>query len=124
MNFLKTVNNWQSLGLQLGLLYPTLEKIETDNRGKVEQCKIAMIAAWLNQQDNVLQVGVPTWSVLQTALTKIGENVLSATISKKRGVLSVESSRAVWKSVRLASLKCPIILFVVLLLLIFLFYFI
>ena len=67
------VNDWQSLGLQLGLLYPTLEKIETDNHGKVEQCKTKMIAAWLKRQDNVLKIGVPSWSVLKKALRKIGE---------------------------------------------------
>ena len=71
---LKRVNDWQSLGLQLGLLYPTLEQIETDNRGKVEQCKTKMIAAWLKRQDNVLKVGVPSRSVLKAALRKIGEN--------------------------------------------------
>ena len=77
LNALKRVNDWQSLGLQLGLLYPTLTKIETDNRGIVDQCKKAMIAAWLKQHDNVLQVGVPSWSVLRAALRKIGENVVA-----------------------------------------------
>ena len=72
-NTLKKVNDWQSLGLQLGLLYPTLEKIETDNNRQVEQCKTKMIAAWLKRQDNVLKVGVPSWSVLKAALRKIGE---------------------------------------------------
>ena len=78
---LKEVNDWQSLGLELGLLYTTLERIETDNR-EVAQCKTKMIAAWLRQQDNVLQVGVPSWSVLQTALKKIGEvNVASQIVT-------------------------------------------
>ena len=70
---LKRVNDWQSLGLQLGLLYHTLEQIETDNHGIVEQCKTKMIAAWLKRQDNVLEVGVPSWSVLKAALREIGE---------------------------------------------------
>ena len=70
---LKDVNDWQSLGLQLGLLYPTLEKIERDNNREVEQCKTKMIAAWLKQQDNVTRFGAPSWLVLQTALRKIGE---------------------------------------------------
>ena len=74
MDTLERVSGWLSLGLRLGLLHPTLKKIETDNHGKVEQCKTEMIAAWINRQDNVLQVGVPSWSVLQTALRKIGEN--------------------------------------------------
>ena len=72
-NALKIVNDWQSLGLQLGLLYPTLEQIETDNK-EVVQCKRKMIAAWLRQQDNVLKVGVPSWSVLRTALREIDMN--------------------------------------------------
>ena len=76
-NALKRVNDWQSLGLQLGLLYPTLEQIEIDNNGKVEQCKTKMLAAWLKRQDSVLKVGVPSWSVLQTALREIGENELA-----------------------------------------------
>ena len=33
-----------------------------------------MIAAWLKQQDNVSKIGVPSWSVLQTALRNIEEN--------------------------------------------------
>ena len=32
-----------------------------------------MIAAWLKRQDNVLEVGVPSWSVLKAALREIGE---------------------------------------------------
>ena len=78
-NALKRINDWQSLGLQLGLFYPTLEQIETDNHNKVEQCKTKMLVAWLKRQDNVLKVGVPSWSVLQTALRKIGENEIVVT---------------------------------------------
>ena len=79
---LKNVNDWHSLGLQLGLLYPTLEKIENDNRGLVERCKTKMIAAWLKQEDNVTQTGVPSWSMLQTALRRIGEiNVASQIVT-------------------------------------------
>ena len=76
-NALKRINDWQSLGLQLGLFYPTLEQIETDNNKEVVRCKTKMIAAWLKRQDNVLQVGVPSWSVLQTALREIGENEIA-----------------------------------------------
>ena len=75
-NILEKVNDWQSLGLQLGLLYPTLEQIEIDNRSQVEQCKTKMIAAWLKRKDNVLQVGAPSWSVLKAALKRIGENAV------------------------------------------------
>ena len=73
---LKDVIDWQSLGLELGVLYSTLKKIEKDYR-KVDACMMEMLAAWLQQQDEVNQVGVPSWSVLQTALRKIGENELA-----------------------------------------------
>ena len=78
---LKNLVDWQSLGLKLGLFYPTLEKIETDHPGKVEQCKTKMLAAWLRQQDNVRQHGSPSWSVLQAALRSMGENDIASEIS-------------------------------------------
>ena len=70
---LKNLNDWQSLGLALGLLYPTLERIEEEQRGAIEKCKTKMIAAWLQQQDNVCKNGDPSWVVLRTALSRIGE---------------------------------------------------
>ena len=36
-----------------------------------------MISAWLQQQDNVSQKGVPSWNVLRAALKKIGENEMA-----------------------------------------------
>ena len=79
--FLKNVVDWQSLGLELGLLYPTLEQIEEEQRGVIIKCKTKMLAAWLQQQDNVSQNGVPSWSVLRTALRSIGENELASSSS-------------------------------------------
>ena len=75
--FLKNLIDWQSLGLALGLVYPTLEKIAEDKNGHIEQRKMEMLAAWLKQKDNVRQKGVPSWSVLQTALRRMGENELA-----------------------------------------------
>ena len=66
--------NWKQLGLQLGLLYSSLEKIDVEQRGKVDSCKIAMLSAWLQQQDNVTSKGVPSWSVLRTAMKRMGEH--------------------------------------------------
>ena len=78
---LKCVNDWQSLGLELGLLEPTLEAIETDYHGKVGLCKQKMIASWLKQKDNVLEVGSPSWSVLKAALKEMGENEVADHLS-------------------------------------------
>ena len=79
--FLRNVNNWQSLGLELGLLHPTLKRIEKEQRGLIEECKTEMLVAWLQQQDNVAVTGVPCCAVLKAALEKIGENQLASEIN-------------------------------------------
>ena len=77
--FLKNHVDWQSLGLELGLLYPTLEKIEREQRGMIDQCKIKVLAAWLLQQDNA---DIPCWRTLKTALENIGEKELASEIGE------------------------------------------
>ena len=84
---LKNLNDWQSLGLALGLLYPTLKKIDDDQRGKTDKCVMEMIAAWLEKKDNVANKGVPSWLVLQAALRKIDENELADKITSPDGEL-------------------------------------
>ena len=76
--FLKSVVAWKRLGLRLGLLYPTLQKIEKEQHERVDDCMMEMLAAWLQQQDKVSQNGVPSWSVLRTALEEIGERQLAS----------------------------------------------
>ena len=72
------VTDWKKLGLALGLHYqPTLTDIETYRRCKPDDCKMDMLSAWLQQQDNVSQKGVPSWSVLRAALRRMGENELA-----------------------------------------------
>ena len=73
-----SVSDWKRLGLTLGLLSkPTISDIETYRRDKPEDCRIDMLMAWLEQQDNVSQRGVPSWSVLRAALQRIGEHELA-----------------------------------------------
>ena len=79
--FLKNVNNWQDLGLQLGLLQPTLKRIDKEQRGLINECKREMLEAWLQQQDNVAVIGVPCCDVLKEALEKIGEKQLASEIN-------------------------------------------
>ena len=81
--FLKNVVDWQSLGLELGLLYPTLKRIKKEQHGDISDCMMEMLAAWLQQQDNVSRKGVPSWSVLRTALEEIGEHHLASEHSQK-----------------------------------------
>ena len=78
--FVKQVVNWKDLGLALGLAYSTLQKIERGQCGGVDDCMREMLAAWLQQQDNVTRKGTPSWTVLRTALRKIGENQLAGSM--------------------------------------------
>ena len=80
---LKDLVDWQSLGLQLGLFYPTLDKIETEQHRVIEMCKTKMLVAWFKLQDKVREKGAPSWSVLQRALQAIGENELANQITSK-----------------------------------------
>ena len=81
LDVIRDLNDWKDLGLQLGLLYSTLNDIENHRRGKPSECRIDMLSAWLQQRDNVLQKGVPSWSVLRAALQKIEEHETADRIS-------------------------------------------
>ena len=63
------------LGLKLGIQYPTLKKIKEDQRGcGIEACKMEMLAAWLQGDDNAEE---QTWSTLVDALRSMDQNVLA-----------------------------------------------
>ena len=67
-----SVVNWHSLGLELpGLESDQLDKIEKDNRGRVDDCLKAMVSEWLDTD-------VATWRGLVQALT--------SPLVKKRGL--------------------------------------
>ena len=78
--FLKRLVEWQSLGLALGLLHPTLKKFENDYHNNTDRCKTEMLAAWLQKQDGVPLRGVPSWLVLRAALQEIEQNELADSI--------------------------------------------
>ena len=66
------------LGLKLGLLYPTLEKIESD-LNRVVKCKREMLAAWLRGEDNSKD---RTWSTIVDALHGMDKHLLANDISQ------------------------------------------
>ena len=74
------LTDWRKLGVQLGLYYSTLEKIRSQQCDNIDDCKMDMLSTWLRQQDDVSQRGVPSWSMLQAALRKMGENELASRI--------------------------------------------
>lgn len=82
------INQWFSLGLALGLHYSTLEKIDMDKRGKVDDCRRQMLVAWLQQKDDVVEKALPTWKTLECSLRKMGENVIANKILREYCSLS------------------------------------
>ena len=68
---------WKRLGLQLGLLHSTMEKIHQQQHYSIDHCKMDMLSAWLQRQDDVTEKGVPSWSVLEAALRRMGQNELA-----------------------------------------------
>lgn len=59
-------DKWKRLGLALGLLNPTLEKIKAEYKNDVESCKDEMLKEWLSKRDECS----PSWSSLVAALKK------------------------------------------------------
>ena len=66
------------LGLRLGLLHPTLKKIESD-LNRVDKCKREMLAAWLQGEDNSKD---RTWSTIVDAVRQMNNQSLADDISQ------------------------------------------
>ena len=77
LSIVHDLNEWFPLGLKLGLHYPTLERIEKEQREKILDCKRKMMVAWLNGQDNSQG---PSWNVLRNALLSIGKKSIAIRI--------------------------------------------
>ena len=76
----KGLNDWRRLGDKLGIDYNTLEKIDEEQRGRIERCKREMLAAWLQGEDNAKE---RTWSTLVDAVDKI-DSALSEKIKHRQ----------------------------------------
>ena len=74
-----SVVDWHSLGLELGLEKYQLDIIDHDNRGKVEDCKKAMISLWLDTDK-------ASWQCLVRALVSplVGKTDLAVEIAKQQ----------------------------------------
>ena len=69
---------WFEFGLNLGLLYPTLEAIEATHRGNTSRCLMECLTKWLSKANK--NVRPLTWQSLAIAIrrsneTRISENV-------------------------------------------------
>ena len=69
-------HRWSPLGLQLGLLQPTLSDIRAKYRDDPESCLQECLTLWLCKADKVTESGSPTWDSLADPLHEIGENLL------------------------------------------------
>ena len=77
LQVLRTCNfsppKWYTLGVDLGLLKPTLDTIEDEYPHNVSRCLLECISQWLKKADKVIKKGEPTWDSLASALRNIGE---------------------------------------------------
>ena len=73
-----------NLGLTLGLYYPHLNKMETSKRFRDD-----VIAAWLQKEDQVLKMGIPTWDILVKALKhpRVKQTVLANKIADEKPIM-------------------------------------
>ena len=67
-------HKWFPLGLQLGLLSPTLKDIEANHKDDVRRCLQECLTLWLSKADKVTDNGGSTWDSLADALRNIEEN--------------------------------------------------
>ena len=73
---------WETLGLELGLYFSTLDIIKTEERGQVRKCMMRMLVAWLKKSDNVSSCHGPSWQQLIESLRAIEENSLADDIER------------------------------------------
>ena len=74
--------NWFGLGLQLGIHYHELEKIEQEKRGSVDRCLAAVLQRWLSEKDDVKSSGGATKEALVSALKQLQENALAEALAQ------------------------------------------
>ena len=74
--------DWIDVGLELGLTIDTLREIKKDEKS-LGDCTREMLAAWLEQKDQVEAHGGPTWRQLASALRVYKQKGLAKTLEKK-----------------------------------------
>ena len=69
------VNDWHSLGLQLRLFFPTLERIEKEQHGTLTclHNRDTMVSRLYTERRQVTETSVSCWAVLKLVLVNIGE---------------------------------------------------
>ena len=74
---------WFDFGLNLGLLHPTLEAVESAHRANPSRCLMECLTKWLTKaDDNVTTVGPITWRTLANALREMELKSIADNIHK------------------------------------------
>ena len=74
---------WFEFGLNLGLLHPTLEAIESAHKSNPSRCLMECLTKWLTKaDDNVTTVGPIIWQTLAIALNEMNVISISTDIRK------------------------------------------
>lgn len=75
---------WKTFGLKAGLLKPKLDAI-ADNHNDVEECFSECLSSWLKRNDNVDEVGLPTWALLADILEEVQDRTTAYRIRSRKG---------------------------------------
>ena len=84
MRELRELVEWQKLGLELGLKYPTLKAIAQSKQNDVELCRMDMMEAWLQGKDDVHSQGGVTKKALVDALERAEFKALALNLDPAR----------------------------------------
>ena len=84
MSLLSPLIHWDRLGLQLGIAFHEVKKIEKRERGSVNDCLAAMLQRWIQEEDDVKEFGGATKESLVSALREMDEIALSEGIAQAK----------------------------------------
>ena len=79
------MKHWFALGLELGLIPPTMDHIKLKYSGETERCIKKMLHGWLKQEDEVSKHGGASWQTLVAALKtpRVNEKEIANHIQEK-----------------------------------------
>ena len=78
------VVSWKKLGLKLNIYKATLEKIDSNKRGDIDECKSDMFDCWLRWVDGVTEQTC-TWRCLAAALRAVDQEPTAKKIEETYG---------------------------------------
>ena len=76
-------NHIYNLGLELGLVQPKLKDMMNSTTFRDD-----VITAWVRMEDNVIEMGEPSWEVLASALRqrRVGQTGIARKIERDKGL--------------------------------------